>query len=709
MFRTIQFKNNLIIFLAVLSIHIYGASKIQAQQITTYTVTNTNTDGEGSLQKAIATSNTLTEGEKRITFAIPDTDPNYQNGVWTISIESTQSAILNNNITVDGFSQQGSSPNQTPHKPDQVLKIAINILNGSWNIQGNNNTLRGLDIITPVNTDSSIPNLIITGDSNIISDSFIGINSTQECPRNPDKVVIVTGKNNIIQSSTAIGCASNVSGNYSIEMNGTGTIRNSYINTNAHLEKLSGNGILVNAEEGDVYIENNIISGNSDSLLINSVSTGTQPTIQITNNFFGTNFSRSAILNTGQIYITGNYPDNPITSFSFTDNVITNNTSGEPLENFPLSYPSEMPGVLILNSVVQATISNNSFIHLYGHAFFLYADDYIPTEQNTLFVSVSKNTFSDIRGSAMVFYEPVSKSKTVLSENTVANTALLGIDRELNELTANDEGDVDQITNFPIITNATTDGKILNLEGFSRAGSKVEVYSTTNSTLFVSGELRSGFASGQQFIGSFVEGSAEDTDSSVGYYIIPPSDTDWTTYKGIYVGRDTTEKFKVALPLSQPLAIGSYITTTATLNSTTSEFSPSKPVILYSITLTSTPSIAPSQSPSSTPTPTPGPTGIQPSPTPSVTPYAVPTLKPTLIPIQRTVVPTTTIKPTPTSIPVVLGATAPTQNQPTLVKDYRNYFYFLLLLLLPVLIYFLRKMLKQFMTKHNSDTNNIIV
>src|SRR5205085_8232721 len=70
-----------------------------------FTVTNTNDTGMGSLRQAILDANSM--GGGTINFTIPG------GGVHTIS-PMTVLPTITQTVTIDGYSQPGSSPNPNP-------------------------------------------------------------------------------------------------------------------------------------------------------------------------------------------------------------------------------------------------------------------------------------------------------------------------------------------------------------------------------------------------------------------------------------------------------------------------------------------------------------------------------------------------------------------------------------------------------------------
>ena len=127
--------------LALMVLCAAGAANADAGM--TFTVTNTNDSGPGSLRQAILDAN-ANPGADMITFNIPGT------GVQTIVPLSNLPAITDP-VTIDGYTQPGSSPNTLAVGDNAVLTIEISGINYASSCQGvavraNNTTIRGLAI-----------------------------------------------------------------------------------------------------------------------------------------------------------------------------------------------------------------------------------------------------------------------------------------------------------------------------------------------------------------------------------------------------------------------------------------------------------------------------------------------------------------------------------------------------------------------------------
>src|SRR5947208_9705040 len=134
-----------------------------------FTVINTNDSGTGSLRQAITDANSM--GGGTINFNIPG------GGVHTIS-PLTVLPTITQTVTIDGYSQPGSSPNTNP--PAMGINAAILIelsgVNSGSNFSGliisaSSCTVQGL-VINRFVHDA----IDIFSDGNVIAGNFIGTN-----------------------------------------------------------------------------------------------------------------------------------------------------------------------------------------------------------------------------------------------------------------------------------------------------------------------------------------------------------------------------------------------------------------------------------------------------------------------------------------------------------------------------------------------------
>ncbi len=201
---------------------------------------------------------------------------------------------------------------------------------------------------------------------------------------------------------------------------------------------------------------------------------------------------------------------------------------------------------------------------------------------------ISNNVLSGNNGSGVLVTG--SANNVTISQNSTFGNTRLGVDliSETNapvfyngntgttsNVTINDSGDGDTggngLLNFPVITRATLTSNGLLVQGFARPGSAIELFTADNTPNSVAANV--GFGQGRTYLGTFTEGSttgtSPDTDNSTGTY--GPGNIN-----GLNQGTDNTNAFSFLIPLTgnfAGLAAGATLTSTATLNNSTSEFS----------------------------------------------------------------------------------------------------------------------------------------
>jgi parallel beta-helix repeat protein len=128
----------------------------------------------------------------------------------------------------------------------------------------------------------------------------------------------------------------------------------------------------------------------------------------------------------------------------------------------------------------------------------------------------------------------------------------------LNDNNDADTGPPNSLLNYPVIaTSALVNGE-LSFAGFARPGSSIELY--------VAQADVSGFGEGFTYLGTYQEGSAADLDATTGTY--GPANIN-----GIAQGTDSTNRFAFRITPPPGVAVGTTLTSTATLSGETSEFS----------------------------------------------------------------------------------------------------------------------------------------
>jgi hypothetical protein len=506
------------------------------------TIVNTNENGQGSLEQFIVNSNNLDEtgldiaansifdpasGEDTSIFMIPPTgdsfgrtaDTNFSGGYFDIDIPNGNplTDITGDNTVIDGRTQTAYSGNTN---------------SGSV---GSGGTLVGISG-TALPT-FELPEIQVhrNGGDVFRSDAVdVTIRNLSVYANNNSGIRADGGSLNIIANLIGVNAAGTNAGDIKdgIEIRGGQTL-------------VDGNYIATNTDSG-IWIQ-----GGSSTIVQNNhiVSNGNAPcddNITIINGD-GITIQQNFIENSAALGIDGNDISGNVT---ISENTIT--SSGQ--DGGTCSGNIENAGIRLDGD--NSTINNNIIFSNAGPGLVLAGG----TTSGNL---ISQNSF--------------------YANGTAANA--LGIDLDNSDamgdgVTLNDGGDADVgpngSLNFPLISGAYLAGPNLIVEGWSRPGATIEWFITdiTEGTA-TAGDNQLGlindYGEGQTFIGSFVEGSASDTDTRVTNY----TDNDGNT--------DNTNKFKFAIPAPPSVTLTNLVTATATIANSTSEFSPVSEVKTYTV------------------------------------------------------------------------------------------------------------------------------
>jgi hypothetical protein len=186
---------------------ILGATTLQAT--TTFTVTNTSNSGAGSLAQAITDANN-TAGLDTIAFNIPSSDPGCHNvaGVGTVCTISVFGGLpdITDSVTIDGYTQPGSSPNTLAVGDDAKILIEVEgsdpVAGNAFTVRASDVTLRGLVInrFSPGNNFGIGTAIVLDGfapgpgDRLVVEGCFIGtdVTGTIALPNAGDGILIAS-------------------------------------------------------------------------------------------------------------------------------------------------------------------------------------------------------------------------------------------------------------------------------------------------------------------------------------------------------------------------------------------------------------------------------------------------------------------------------------------------------------------------------------
>lgn len=460
----------------------------------TFSVTNTNDSGAGSLRQAILNANS-SAGADLINFSISGA------GTHTITPLSPL-PVVTGAVTIDGTTQSPGSSSP----PVELVGTSAGTAIKALSISAGNSTVRGLAI----NRFNGTAIELTGGGSDIIEGNYIGTNAAGSAGQGNSEVgvLITSGSGHIIGGTTAaarnvlssnlgqgvlvLGPTMNdqVQGNY-IGTDATGAV--DLGNESDGVAMLSGASSITNCIVGGTAAgAGNVISGNGGAG-VQFIGVGANNIVQ--GNLIGTNASgtnalgndgggvaitesaNSAIGGTvagaGNVISGNNLEGVRINAATSTGNQVRGNKIGTRADG-TTPLPNISSGVLILSSASSNTIGGAA------------------NEGNVI-------AFNQISGVRVE-----TGTGNIIQSNSIFSNGGLGIDLGNAGVTPNDTGDADTgantLQNFPVLTSAK-----------GAAGGGVNVQGTLNSTASSTFTLHfysnascdgSGNGEGQAFLGS---------------------------------------------------------------------------------------------------------------------------------------------------------------------------------------------------------------
>ncbi len=299
----------------------------------TYTVTNTNDSGTGSLRQAITDANAA--GADIIVFNIPDTDPGYDavNGVWVIAPASGLPYLLTGNTTIDGTTQTTNQGDTNPFGPEIVID-GTNTIAQCFVLPSANNHIKGLII---GHFAYGIQCYGSSSFQNTISGCYLGVDYTGNAQFYNDVSVTVSNGsfnndifNNLISCNSTAGIS--IQDGYGNNIYGN-LIGTNYLGTDSIP---NATGILIdnstnNTIGGNAYSKRNIISCNQNGIIINGNTNGQN---NIKGNFIGCDITGQLKLPNDFGIILANSGKNTIGGITTVErNIISGNTQSGILIN----------------------------------------------------------------------------------------------------------------------------------------------------------------------------------------------------------------------------------------------------------------------------------------------------------------------------------------------------------------------------------------
>jgi hypothetical protein len=555
------------------------------------TVVNTNNTGQGSLRQfitnanALGGENTLAQSGSNVAGALPTgtetsifmipsglavagqqagLTSGLTNGVAAIALTSALPTITGPNTSIDGTTQTFNVGNTNDialgtggtvgtnntalgqlNGPEVQVR-GTNTFNG-FTLNANNTTVRGLSIYGfDTGILGGVNNTGTRIERNVIGASAISFTDP-------------TGTNRTL--------------NEGINLNDSdgGTVTNNLIGFNGGM----GIWVLANGNGSN----NNTITGNEirSNALIRNVGNGERLVfdgLELQGNSTGNTVSGNLITaNVGHGIDTYG---NGIGGNTITGNTISNNGVG--VAN---NTGEEGSGLRVFGATNPTIISNNVLTGNNGSG--------VLVEGTASQVTISRNVTS---GNTRLGIDLLTTGETNLNSTAAGTPFWNGNTGTTSNVTVNDNGDTatggNGLLNFPVLTTANVSGTSVVINGYARPGSLVEFFLATPLTTDPTNSNRN-FGQGSSFLASRTEGlTADDSNAETGTY-----GANNATVNGVYQGTDNTNLFRFSIPLANLttdqrtalLSGNAILTSTATLNRNTSEFSGNLALTITDVTV----------------------------------------------------------------------------------------------------------------------------
>ncbi len=487
----------------------------------TFTVSNTNDSGAGSLRTAIQSANTAPGAPHTIVFNIPNTDPGYSStrGVWRIAPATPLPYITGSNISIDGTTQTTFGGNTNPNGPEIELDGNHTIDYAFFVINGSHISIKGF-IIRKFTYGIQMSGT--SSQNHVISGNYIGVNhdatDTSGCYIGIEILnlagnVMIGGLNaedrNIVSGNHHIGIRLLHSSNNTLYNNYIGVDRTGNIALPNYdglsLEAVTQNNIIGGSDPG----MRNVISGNY-AYGLPLIGLHTRYNI-IKGNYIGTNASgTAAVPNTYGILFDDGSRNNVVGGYlpgegnllsgnsgyglfiynlGTTENYVYGNFIGTDVSGtvaIPNGNGIVIDGVatrhIIDKNVISGNIQQGIVIHISGSNEHVITRNLIGTDvtgslplgngsdgiriaeggqYNIIGIAPDSGNVIAFNGGNGVLVMTAADFCNKISGNSIYGNGLLGIDLWPEGVTSNDPGDTDNgpnsLMNFPVIQSANYD------------------------------------------------------------------------------------------------------------------------------------------------------------------------------------------------------------------------------------------------------------
>jgi len=316
-------------------------------QAATYTVTNTNDSGAGSLRQAITDAN-ANSGADQINFSIAGA------GQHTITLSTILPAITEQ-VTINGLSQSGATCNGLSTMP--MIVINENSLGSAFVIDtaATGSEVNGLALY---NSNNNSPALLVSADDSTVRCNFIGTVDGSTVPASPinGDYLEINGDNTTVGGAAAtdfnliLGTGNFGIANYTAGTGKTNTIRNNQIGVGidgASMPTSAYGGVYIGSVHTSLQISDNVISVPISAIQL-SINASGSSNVTINNNMIGTHADGlTAFTGTGlAVELLGDY-----STMAITNNVLTS----EDVNNVIYTTSGQIDGMTIQDNMINVS------------------------------------------------------------------------------------------------------------------------------------------------------------------------------------------------------------------------------------------------------------------------------------------------------------------------------------------------------------------
>lgn len=457
--------------LVSLGIALLGSSSAQAA---TFTVTNTNPNGPGSLRQAMLDANANPDHDT-ITFNIPGTGPHVIEYVHEIDAATLGSLpSITTPMTIDGCSQPGSDCNISS------LNLMIELKGG---YEGTGVNMTGVGTANAGFYIQNTSNVTIRGIStyNIKQQSCRLLGGQMRCSTGFVDTMTIANSSNVLIEKNIIGTDNAGTGGLRSASSTSPAISLSRGSSNNRIAEniiaVNGYGVQVSEGGASAYATNNLIEGNIIGTNNNAATTlGGGNGVNINPHARSTTIRGNTMANLSNGVSAGSYRSSPLPQMYNEDTVVVGNTIGIAPNGQPLGVATGVTTGCARRAVIGGLAPGEGNVIANTSSQGIQITSSSGCTIGTHDVQVLGNTVYNSARSGILVIQPAGAiiDSVTMRRNSIYSVGTIPIDLSVNDWAGdgrspNDLGDSDAgpntLINFPVINTATPSAGSLSVTG----------------------------------------------------------------------------------------------------------------------------------------------------------------------------------------------------------------------------------------------------